>query len=86
MRPDGQQRARPLSVVPRRCTETTPPVDLESGRARTAALVEMSLLFQRDFGPNTPGPRPSKNRQALARAVSFCDEESDVENSTLSPT
>ena len=37
--------------------------------ARTAALVEMSLLFQRDFGPNTPGPRPSKNRQAPARAV-----------------
>jgi hypothetical protein len=30
----------------------------ESVCARTAALVEMSLLFQRDFGPNTPGPRP----------------------------
>ena len=35
---------------------STPPVDLPCVRARTAALVKMSLLFQRDFGLDNPAP------------------------------
>jgi hypothetical protein len=57
--PDGQQRARALSIIPALLLHrTTPPVDLESVRARTAAF--LGSLFRFDFGKNTPGPRLSK--------------------------
>jgi hypothetical protein len=57
------------SAQSRRCctNQTTP--SRRSVRALTAALVKMSLLFRFDFGKNTAGRRPSKNRQAPARAV-----------------
>jgi hypothetical protein len=79
-----QQRARALSVAPRHCcTKLRRPSIWKCSRAHVA---KMSLLFQLVFGKNTPRPRLSKNRQAPARAVWFCAEESDVENGTLGPT
>src|ERR1700730_13606406 len=63
------RRTAPCGAIALLLHRTTPPVDLPCVRARTAALVKMSLLFQRDFGPDNPAPRLSKFRQAPARVV-----------------
>jgi hypothetical protein len=63
----GLWRTAPCGAIALLLHRTTPPVDLPCVRART--LVKMSLLFQRDLGPNNPGHRLSKFRQGPARAV-----------------
>jgi hypothetical protein len=61
MRPDGQQRARALSVPRGAAAQNYAARRSESVCARSDAR-HMSLPFRRVFGQNDPGHRLSKKR------------------------